>query len=455
MPESLRLAYDLSRAVLLVWTLWAVARNAPATWPRRSLTVGVILAHVAYLAWTYQLPYDFKRFWQVGADIFAGVDYYRLDPKGDRQLILNPPTIVPLFEAWALLPLRSSAIVWTGLNASGAFVLVPLAYLALLRQGTIGRLSPATLGLLATVVGVSCASGMGLALGQVSLLAVVAIVCALWAQAANRPWLAGLGLAVATIKINTMIPFLTLFLRRKDLTSWISLGITCTGLCLISGPLSELPHRCETTLQTIRGTFEPGRVNDYGDLGDSHASLIGIDQALYRLGLRDRRLISGIQTTILAGLLLAMAIRAKRSDTDRANSCALAALVASLFFYHRVYDELILVLPMLVGALRFASSNDRSQKRAWFAVFALALLVMFISPDGLRLIHAQTDVPGLLPVLVRGLMLPLGIWIICGALGFCWRASSNVPDTAKSIETRRPWLLRKGTRGRQVDVCRP
>ena len=113
----------------------------------------------------------------------------------------------------------------------------------------------------------------------------------------------------------------------------------------------------------------------------------------------------------------------------------LAALVASLFFYHRVYDELILVLPMLLGAIQHVATKSPRLKRAWGAVFALSLLVTFISPDGLRLIHAETTIPGFGPVLLRAIMLPLGVWLAGAALGICWWASSTVTPRANLCET--------------------
>ena len=136
MPEAFNLIYDTSRALLLAWTLWAIAHKLQPTRPRRILTVGVMAGYIACLILTYQMPYDFKRFWQVGTDLWAGVDYYSLNPTGERQLILNPPTILPLFQLWALFPLQDSAKLWTALNAVCVFGLVPLAYLALTRQGT-------------------------------------------------------------------------------------------------------------------------------------------------------------------------------------------------------------------------------------------------------------------------------------------------------------------------------
>jgi hypothetical protein len=428
-------AYDTGRALFLLWMLYALARPSGKTRKSRVLTVCAIIAYAVCTLVTYQMPYDFKRFWQVGRDLTTGADYYALDPAGQRQLILNPPTILPLFQIWALVPLRASAAVWTFLNAVGAFGLVPLAYHALRRHETTGaRLPRPMLGLLATALAISCSNGMGLALGQVSMLAVAAIVLALWAQASQRPWLAGLALAAATIKVNTMLPFLALFLRKRDVPTWLGLGSASLGLCLLTGPIADLPRRCTTTLQTIRATFEPGRVNDYSDLGDSHASLVGLDQALYRLGLRDRDTIADVQIVVLALVLAALAWHVRKSNVPRGASCAMASLVAGIFFYHRVYDELILVLPILYGAIRSRSEPIPDRSRAWYAVAALALLVLFVSPDGLRLIHTQTSLLGMIGTLVRAAFLPLGAWLIVAALAIAWRATSLRPVATERSE---------------------
>ena len=87
----------------------------------------------------------------------------------------------------------------------------------------------------------SDAFGYGLFIGQLGLLAALALVAALDQQGRGRPIGAGIWLGVATIKVSTMLPFLLLFLRKSDLRTWVALVLTCSTLCLLGGFPSLLP----------------------------------------------------------------------------------------------------------------------------------------------------------------------------------------------------------------------
>lgn len=414
------LAYDLFRAVVLLVALAMLGgRLRGRRWPSALAIVGIGLG----LAWawgSYQIPYDFKRFWRVGRDLAAGMDYYRLDPHGDRQLILNPPTILPLFRLWAMMPLPTASRNWTILNVLGVLGLVPLAQSALRSQSGADapRLPGRLLLVLSAALALSCGQGMGLALGQISLLAVAAIFAALRAQGAGRSWWAGFWLGIATIKVNTMLPFLLLFLRWRDVPTWVALGLTTAGLCLMTGGPVELPTRITTTLRTIRATFEPGRVNDYAEAGPSHASLVGIDQALHRLGLRDRGWIAALQGGILIGIGLGLGWGIRSDRWPREVACGLVALYAGIFFYHRLYDMLLLALPIVGMAL----TAQREPSRRLRAAGILVLLVLFVNPEGLLAVERITSGLGFWGQVGRAGMMPLAIWLIVAALALGWRS---------------------------------
>jgi hypothetical protein len=413
---SAETGYLVLRAIVLVATIACLFTTPKRFWPIRALTLAAIAAYGSCIVWTYQIPYDFNRFWQVGRDLAAGLDYYGLSPTGDRQLILNPPTVLPLFRAWACLSLRDAAGIWTALNAIGGMALVPLAYRAFRAQ--MGEAAPKLprplIGLLSAALGMSAGQWMGMALGQVSVLAVAAILAALWAQGAKRPGLAGLALSVATIKANTLVPFLGLFLRREDRRGWVTFSLGTAALCLATGPPAELPKRCATTLATIRATFEPGRVNDYSYGGESHVSLVGLDHALYRIGLHDRNALRFLQATVLAGLCGLTYWRLGSGTIDRAEACAALGLIGGLFFYHRIYDEVLMALPVVYGALRASSTSSAraGDRRRWASMAALALLVVYVSPDGLRMLETASFGMGRAGGVVRGLFLPLATWLI-------------------------------------------
>ena len=418
--ERFHLISDLGAAAILLVAIGALrARPKPkhlAAW-RAITTLGIVLG-LARAVTSYQLPYDYKLFWQVGRDLAAGLDDFAPALRGERQPILNPPTALPLFRAFAALKLRDGAGLWYAMNALGVLGIVPLAHAALRSQmgADAPRLSRVKLGLLSAAMALSCAQGMNLSLGQVSLLGTAAILAALLAQGSGRPALAGAFLAVATIKVNTALPFAILFLRKGDRRTWVSIPITCLALCLLNSRPAEVPHRVVRTLHAIRATQGPGQVNDYGYDGPAHTSLVGLDHALYRLGMRDRGEILAIQAGILAILGLALLRGAWKETLPRGAVCALTALDASLFFYHRSYDLTILALPLVYAAME----AERRVSRGMACGGALILLALFVNPSGMRAIAAWSfalDEGG--PV-VRALVLPMTTWLILAAMAGLW-----------------------------------
>ena len=107
-------------------------------------------------------------------------------------------------------------------------------------------------------VAFSDANRFGLGAGQFAVLAALVIFGALWAQARGRPVLAGVLLALGTIKVATMLPFLLLFARRKDRLAWLSLPLGCLGLYLLTSPAAALLTRLGECLHNIDRVSAPG-----------------------------------------------------------------------------------------------------------------------------------------------------------------------------------------------------
>jgi hypothetical protein len=429
-------------ATLLTAIGTLVARPRRAAWVRGVAVAGVVLSLV--WAWaTYQVPYDFKLFWNVGHDLARGIDYYRLDPHGDHQPILNPPTALPLFRAWALFPLRKGAKLWYALNALGVLALVPLsaAGLRARMESTAPSLPAFRRGILTAAIALSCSQAMGLALGQLALLTAFSVLAALYAQGSGRPRLAGLWLAVATVKVNTMLPFLLLFLRKKDRPTWATLGVGCVVLCLASGPIGKLPARVARTLEFINVTQEPGRVNDYGFTGPSHGSLVGLDHALYRLGLRDRGAIRLIQVAVLGALGVAL-FRAIRSGALAPGAdTAAVTLYASIFLYHRSYDLVLLALPLTYAAMRLDATDAATRRSATCASVAI-LMALFVNPKGLQLFERWSFEIGPWGWVVQATVLPLATWLIVFALAGVWFGLTG-PSTATVRAPFGRWIRRR------------
>lgn len=423
----------LARACVLLAMVRLVLRpnvRRTAAWWMPVIAAGLVAAGLS--ARTHaDIPYDFKRFWQVGRDLNRGVDYYALPVDDPRELILNPPTALPLFRVLALMPLPTAAIWWHLVNVLGVMLLFPTAR-ALMRPE---RTSAVTTRAVDTsrhantdrrllmlfvptlAVAAAPAHAMGLALGQLSLLATFALLMALRAQSQARPVRAGIWLAIATIKVHTLLPFLLLFSRRRDGMSWASMCGAIFVLCALGGPLSDLPGRCLKTLEVIERTHHIGQVNDYGYEGPSHVSLVGLDHALYRCGLTNRAVISVLRNSLLAAAGLALAGAVVRRRLDRPTSITLVALFACVFLYHRLYDALILVLPIAWALNREPSGLSQRIARADSNRCAglagvTALLVLYVQPEGLLIIENWSFGVGAGGGLVRAMLLSMATWYI-------------------------------------------
>src|SRR5207249_3394308 len=102
------------------------------------------------------------------------------------------------------------------------------------------------------------------------------------------------------------------------------------------------------------------------------------DHALYRLGMRDRSAIRIVQYLLL-GLLGAWVARqvlpvGQVANLPRGAACSLVALFSLIFLYHRLYDAVILVVPLVycVGRCRI----ETGAARALFLACVIAVLLV-------------------------------------------------------------------------------
>jgi hypothetical protein len=263
----------------------------------------VVLVNLSAL-WSY-LGVDYRFFRAAGHSALAGLNPYA-PLEFSRGPTLNPPTALPLFALFTRMPFA----VWTAINLLGMVGLV--AYSARVLRAQSQRFDPPEVArpewsstlLLALTAAVlaSDASLLGIYLGQLSVWTAWAILAALDAQARRRPGLAGFFLALASVKISVMLPFLGLFLRRSDLRTWLVLAVVGLALgCALGGP-SSLPERLTSLLERIDQMGRPGQTNDYSYQGSQNETIIGFDHLLYLLGLRDRVVIRGIQAAAIVAL---------------------------------------------------------------------------------------------------------------------------------------------------------
>jgi hypothetical protein len=405
----------------------------------RKLLIGLVIAApvvlIAEAVWRTNEArgWDYSMFWAAGRDVWEGHDPYGLK-RFDSHPFFNPPSALPLFALFASLPFWLSLHVWVGLNILGTLACAWLARAALsASEGSSnwGLSLEATLALTATLA-FSVASYLNLHSGQLCVLVTVALTGAIYAQARERRAAAGTLLAIATVKVGTMLPFLALFHRKGDRITWIVMIVLVGALCLAVGNPWGLPERLRTLVDLISFHGTEGRINDYSLVGPNHDTIVGLDHAIYSLGLRNRSIIRIAQVVILlvlgVGLLWDIAWTGALS---KGAACSAIAFYSALFLYHRSYDMVILVLPLVYATGR--AEREQGRKRWPFVAAAVLSLFVINMPLGFsRLVIDWSADRGLIGQVVQALAVPYCTWFILAGM-FCIWWAARAPRGGSSI----------------------
>jgi hypothetical protein len=354
---------------------------------------------------------DVVIFWRAGRAVWEGVN-----PYADRYM-LTPPPGLPLFALLGVTPFTVTLWLWKVLNILGCLALVEGARRALKAQEPGWELPLSAAGVLTGVLVLSFPARYGLELGQMAVFTTLCLLAALHLQGRGRPAWAGVFLALASAKAATMLPFLLLFVRKKDLLTWPALAAAGFGLALAATPPADLVGHCRQCLESIAYLGRPGGFNDYSYANPSSSEVFGLDHALYRLGLRDRGVIAATQLALL-GLLAALLVwlQVRKRALPRGAACAVVACYSALFLYHRFYDMVVLVLPLAYCAGRVAAGKGASRALHSFAGLVV-LAVLYLRLTTLREITASTlthtDAGSRL---LQALVLPYGTWLLVAAM---------------------------------------
>ena len=420
------ISYPIAMIVLSV----SVASLLDMRLVQRWIPIIATLGLVFFLINTYILNYpggsDFFIFRDAGAAVLKGAN-----PYADVAMV-SPPTALPLFALMASLPAKTGLLVWTTVNIGAALALVPLSQLALQVQTRrkFKALPKPLLSLSIATVVLSFPIYWSIGLGQLALLESLCLYTALYAQGKNWPILAGGALALATIKPQTMLPFLLLFLRKSDFRTWVSFTFFVVVLCLAATPLDALPLRMQQELVNISTLAAPGAPNDYSFEAPFNHNIIGIDHALYCLGLRDRGVIRITQLVILGLLGGGLAVEICRKGLPRGGACGLVTIYSCIFLYHRFHDVSILTLPLVYAWSRALFSEGRA--RSLFLATFIALLPLFFIHSKLVevVVEAISSKVGGIKWLLEALVLPYPTWLALIAMGLLYMALKTAGDDA-------------------------
>jgi len=415
---------DCFRYVALVIGVMALLRVLRgALWVKSPIaaTLAILLIHLYAVFHQDLFGFDFQLFWKTGQDVWRGTDPYA-PARFAEHPFLNPPTALPLFAVFAVLPIRASLAFWTLLNVASSLGLIALARSALMSQDRLdaagGQVRAAleslplvAIAALAICLSFSEASLKGLYLGQLGVFTAVMLLLALVAQGQSRPIWAGVCLFLATVKFVTMTPFLLLFLRRADRLSWVVLVALVLGSCGLTGRIADLPGRLATLAQRAGELSAPGKVNDYSYEGTRNESIISFEHLFYRLGMRDRDWIRYAQVLAMLALGAWVASIVVGDRLPRPAAACLVSLSSLLFIYHRDYDALILALPLVHCAGRLGEATGRA-RWAYAAIGVSTIGVLHMSSTFVRSLTSLTLQWGPWGRLVQAAVLPYATWLI-------------------------------------------
>ncbi len=419
-PATLGVALSLAVVVRLM----IASPERPRAWAYALAGLGLL----AYLAWIaavlFVLPtgnMDFAVFYRAGREAAEGRDPYLF---GGEMVFLSPPPALGAFRMIAALPYRWVGAAWSVVSAALTLALVPLANHLIAADSkddpTAPPAPPGDLRALLTAALVnSNASIWGHRSGQLCALTAFMILVALWGRLRGRPGLAGVALAFAAFKPATVLPFLVVFLRRSDWRTWLALALVSIGLTFAAGPPRTWQALVTNDLRQIAASGGPGKINDYDYPRAISADILAFNHLAHRVGLRDRGLISGLQSGAVG--LLSLGLVLVRDRRPFVAVASLAAVGSMLVLYHRMYDAVILALPLAYGSALAVRATGRRRVCAVLAV--VGLLGVIDQPREALMVLTQWSLKqGVMGRLAQGVVLPYATWLLLLAmlaLGLC------------------------------------
>lgn len=368
-------------------------------WLPAPLAVGAFLAVVAVVAYrTYRLLLvagqpdapgwglvDFRDaiYFPVvafldGSNPYASGQYAAAYPVGNHFPIYLPLTLV-LHLPFGVLPFAAAELAYFLVSVA---LIVVLAYLTL--RFCEVEVGAGSLFTLASLILVSAPGQWNAFLGQCTAQVAAGMYAGLY-FAQRRPWLAAIGVAVASFKPSSGVPFALLMLARGDVFPVIAGAV-------LSGVVS--------TLAAAVLVYNSGGVTPFlAALGESYASfdadpLVNPATSPYRIDvagfvgrLFGSSLGPGIELVIFVLVIgvTAYAIRrlvAAGRDPNGRWSASLICIAVAICTYHQLYDQVLLALPLTVAVTAPRSEAAWSGWPRWMLIGALTLPALNYLVDG-------------------------------------------------------------------------
>jgi Glycosyltransferase family 87 len=309
--------------------------------------------------------------WLDGGNPYDQDAQARRYPVGQSFPLYLPATLVAHLP-FGLLPPAEAAWAYfaTTLLLTGA-----LAALALAGAGV--PVTAAAVLALATVLLASRAGQMNLLLGQVTAQVVLASYVALrWAR--SRPLLAGLGLALATLKPTYGVPLAALMLLgRGDMRATVAGVVASVTLCSVA--LVPLVHAQGGLAAFVASLDSSAAAFAAEDSSNAWGSVARTDVSSLVARILGRA--PALSTEVGLGVLVIAAavvglrrLRADRSAAGTQLGIGLVCLSILVGFYHQTYDVLLLTWPaMALAAGRWGRDGVAPAALRWAVLGLIAI----------------------------------------------------------------------------------
>ena len=371
-----------------------------STWiTRRMLVVaGLALVLIASMVYTvrgplraYESQRDFTHFYTASKAWLIGQNPYDVEaqtalflrisegvPNVDREQPLSslyPPTTFVVMAPVAALPLRPALLAWVGVNT----LLVVIGLLALLRVARLEPTNPRGLLLLSLFL-VMGPVHSAVTYGHVTLGVLAGLALAYLALRADRRWLAGvlIGLATAAKPQLAGLFIVGLFVIGYWRTAAWASGVVLVilGISVARMAVAGVGDWFATWMDNLAWFTQPGGPADATPSGELRWQLVNLAPVVHSF--TDSGLVAksvSVGSVIVVIGLLGWIWRRAPARASMIGVWSILATLTLLPVYHRYYDTCFLILPMV-----WCVRELRGPMHRW-ALVCLALMAVFIVPS--------------------------------------------------------------------------
>jgi hypothetical protein len=294
----------------------------------------------------------------------------RYPPYSPGMFVVNCP--------FAFMPLEVANVVYYVANWVMIIALAASA-LALCR---VSRTLVSVLGL-TTLILLSRPGHINLLLGQFTLPIVLGAVWALQ-LARSRPWLAGVGLAIATLKPTFGVPLVWLMFCRRDFRA-VFAGVSISGMLAIVG---IAPFIARDGLQSVVDSFRASAsLHEADPIVDPQTTWTRLDALALVAKAGSCTPPPSMEFGITAACLLAAGFAVWRTSRGPlaigADSISALIIFAATLacIYHSTYDALLLVVPWIGAAVGLLRAQLPAALRAVTWLLLTIPAVNYLSAD--------------------------------------------------------------------------